>query len=123
MTRPAIRYACMSIKLPIWKAALLKAGDNVELKASESHARSIVHLTAVGKLNTLGSNIVERDLLNINGEFCTVQDTDFYEVRLNVDKTSHVGETFRVDDKVEAYVTDKGHVRYLYHLADMTPVQ
>lgn len=102
MKRPAMRYACMSIKLPIWKAALLKAGDNVEVKASESHARSIVHLTGVGKLNTLGSNIVEGDLLNINGEFYTVQDTDVYEVRLNVDKTSHVEETFRVGDKVEA---------------------
>lgn len=99
-----------------------KAGDKVEVHATDKgHARSIVHLTAAGKLETSGSKIVEGDILNINGEFYTVHDMAGHEVRLHVDKTSHVEGTFKTGDKVEAYVTDKGHARYLYPLAQMTP--
>jgi len=100
-----------------------KAGDKVEIHATDKgHARSIVHLTAAGKLETAGSKIVEGDILNINGEFYTVHDMAGHEVRLHVDKNTHVeGSAFKVGDKVEAYVTDKGHTRYLYHLAQMTP--
>ena len=101
-----------------------KAGDKVEVHATDKgHARSIVHLTAAGKLTTAGSKIIEGDILKIDGEFYTVHDMAGHEVRLHVDKTTHVeGGAFKAGDKVEAYATDKGHVRYLYHLTQMQPV-
>ena len=81
-----------------------------------------VHLTAAGKLETAGSKVVEGDILKLDGEFYTVHDMAAHEVRLHVNKTTHLeGDAFKVGDKVEAYATDKGHVRYLYHLAQMTP--
>lgn len=86
------------------------------------HFTREVHLTAAGKLETAGSKVVEGDILKLDGEFYTVHDMAAHEVRLHVNKTTHLeGDAFKVGDKVEAYATDKGHVRYLYHLAQMTP--
>ena len=69
-----------------------------------------------------GSKIVEGDLLKIEGEFYTVHDTAGHEVRLHVDKTTHLeGGEFKVGDKVEAYVTDQGHARYMYHIKHLQP--
>jgi hypothetical protein len=45
-------------------------------------------------------------------EFYTVHDTAGHEVRLHVDKTRHLEGPFKAGDKVEAYVTHKGHTRF-----------
>lgn len=75
-------------------------------------------------LYAASSKIVEGDLLKIEGEFYTVHDTAGHEVRLHVDKTTHLeGGTFKVGDKVEAYVTDKGHARSLYHIKHLEPLK
>ena len=67
---------------------------------------------------------VTGDLLKIEGEFYTVHDKSGHEVRLHVDKTTHLeGGTFKVGDKVEAYVTDKGHARSLYHIKHLEPLK
>jgi hypothetical protein len=42
-------------------------------------------------------------------------------VRLHVNKTTHLEGTFKVGDKVEAYATEKGHVRFLYHITHLEP--
>ena len=68
-----------------------------------------------------GSKIVEGDLLKIEGEFYTVHDVAGHEVRLHVDKTTQLEGTFKIGDKVEAYVTDKGHARSMYHIKQMQP--
>jgi ribosomal protein S1 len=69
-----------------------------------------------------GSKLVEGNILRIEGEFYTVHDTAGHEVRLHVDKTTHLeGGAFKAGDKVEAYVTDKGHARYMYHITHMQP--
>ena len=71
-----------------------------------------------------GSKIVEGDVLKIEGEFYTVHDTAGHEVRLHVDKTTQLeGAAFKVGDKVEAYVTDKGHARSLYHIKHLEPLK
>ena len=100
-----------------------KAGDKIEAHVTDQgHARSIIHLTAEGKMATAGSKIVEGDVLKIEGEHYTVHDLAGHEVRLHVNKTTHMEGTFKVGDKVEAYVTDKGHARALYHITHMQPV-
>ena len=69
-----------------------------------------------------GSKLIEGDVLNINGEYYTVHDKAGHEVRLHVDKTTHLeGGEFKVGDKVEAYVTDQGHARYMYHIKHLQP--
>ncbi len=99
-----------------------KAGDKIEAHVTEKgHARSIVHLTAGGKLETSGSKIVEGDILKIEGEYYTVHDIAGHEVRLHVNKTTHLEGTFKVGDKVEVYATDKGHARAMYHIAHVQP--
>ena len=100
-----------------------KTGDKIEAHVTEKgHARSIVHLTAGGKTETPGSKIVQGDVLKIDGEYYTVHDIAGHEVRLHVDKQTHLDDSpFKVGDKVEAYATDKGHVRYLYHITQLQP--
>jgi ribosomal protein S1 len=100
-----------------------KVGDKVEAHVTDKgHARSIIHLTAGGKMAMSGSKIVEGDILKIEGEYYTVHDTAGHEVRLHVNKKTHLEGTFRVGDKVEVYATDKGHARSMYHIKDFTPV-
>jgi ribosomal protein S1 len=70
-----------------------------------------------------GSKIVEGDLLKIDGEFYTVHDSAGHEVRLHVDKTTQLEGTFKAGDKVEAYVTDKGHARSMYHIKHLEPAK
>lgn len=99
-----------------------KAGDKVEAHVTDKgHARSIIHLTAAGKMETSGSKIVEGDVLKIEGEYYTVHDTAGHEVRLHVNKTTHLEGTFKVGDKVEVYATDKGHARAMYHITHVQP--
>lgn len=99
-----------------------KPGDKIEAHVTgKGHARFMIHLTASGKMATAGSKIVEGDILKIDGEHYTVHDVAGHEVRLHVNKTTHMEGTFRVGDKVEAYVTDKGHARTLYHVSQMQP--
>ena len=99
-----------------------KAGDKVEAHVTDKgHARSIIHLTAAGKMATSGSKLVEGDVLKIEGEYYTVHDTAGHEVRLHVDKTTHLEGTFKAGDKVEAHVTDKGHARSMYHITHIQP--
>ena len=101
-----------------------KVGDKVEAHVTDKgHARSIMHLTAAGKMAAPGSKIVEGDVLKIEGEFYTVHDTAGHEVRLHVDKTTQLEGTFKAGDKVEAYVTDKGHARSLYHIKQLEPLK
>jgi len=105
------------------QGGVFKVGDKVEANVTEKgHARSIAHLTATGKSATAGSKILEGDILKIEGEFYTVHDIAGHEVRLHVDKTTHQEGTFKVGDKFEAYVTEKGHARALYHITHMQPV-
>ena len=69
-----------------------------------------------------GSTLVEGDVLRIEGEFYTVHDMAGHEVRLHVDKTTHLeGGDFKAGDKVEAHVTDKGHARSMYHIKHLQP--
>ena len=70
-----------------------------------------------------GSKIVEGDLLKIEGEFYTVHDTAGHEVRLHVDKTTHLEGVFKAGDKVEAYVTATGHARSMYHIKHIQPLK
>lgn len=70
----------------------------------------------------VGSKIVEGDIQKIEGEFYTVHDLADHEVRLHVDKTTRQEGTFKVGDKVEAYVTENDHARALYHITHMQPV-
>lgn len=105
------------------EGGIFKVGDKVEAHVTDKgHARSIIHLTASGQMATSGSKIVEGDVLKIEGESYTVHDTAGHEVRLHVDKTTRLEGTFKVGDKVEAYVTDQGHARYLYHIKHLQPV-
>ena len=100
-----------------------KVGDKVEAHVTDKgQARSIIHLTATGKMATPGSKIVEGDILKIEGEYYTVHDTAGHEVRLHVNKTTYLEGPFRVGDKVEVYATDKGHARSMYHIQEFTPV-
>jgi len=105
------------------EGGVFKAGDKIEAHVTDKgHARSIIHLTAGGEMTTPGSRIIEGDVLKIEGEFYTVHDIAGHEVRLHVDKATHLeGGAFKVGDKVEAYATDKGHVRSLYHITQMQP--
>lgn len=65
-----------------------------------------------------GSKLVEGDILNIEGKFYTVRDKSGHDLRLHVDKTTHLeGGTFKVGDRIEAHVTSKGHARSLIHLS------
>ena len=100
-----------------------KAGDKVEAHVTEKgHVRSMIHLTASGTMARPGSKIVEGDVLNTEGEYYIVRDKSGHDVRLHVDKTTHLeGGAFRVGDKLESYVTDKGHVRYMYHITQLQP--
>ena len=101
-----------------------KVGDKIEAHVTEKgHARSIIHLTAAGTMATPGSKIVEGDVLKIEGEYYTVHDSAGHEVRLHVDKTTHLEGAFKAGDKVEAYVTDKSHARSLYHLKHLEPAK
>jgi len=101
-----------------------KAGDKVEAHVTDTgHARSIVLLTAAGKMAAPGSKLAEGDLLKIEGEFYTVHDTVGHEVRLHVDKTTHLEGAFKAGDKVEAYVTGTGHVRSMYHIKQIEPLK
>ena len=68
-----------------------------------------------------GSKIIEGDLLKIEGELYTVHDVAGHEVRVHVDKTMHLEGGFKTGDKVEAYVTDEGHARSLYHIKQTQP--
>lgn len=105
------------------EGGIFKAGDKVEAHVTkQGHVRSIIHLTAAGKMATAGSKIVEGDVLKIEGEFYTVHDVAGHEVRLHVNKTTHLeGGPFKAGDKVEAYVTDQGHARALYHITKLQP--
>jgi ribosomal protein S1 len=69
------------------------------------------------------SKIFEGDVLKIEGEFYTVHDTAGHEVRLHVDKTTNLEGAFKAGDKVEAYVTDKGHARSMYHIKHIEPAK
>ncbi len=100
-----------------------KVGDKIEAHVTgKGHARSMIHLTASGKMATAGSKIVEGDVLKTEGEYYTVRDRSGHDVRLHVNKTTHLeGGALRVGDKVEAYVTGKGHARYIYHITELQP--
>ena len=68
-----------------------------------------------------GSKIVKGDLLKVEGEYYTVHDMAGHEVRLHVDKTTHLEGAFKAGDKVEAYVTEKGHARSMYYITHVQP--
>jgi len=74
--------------------------------------------SAIAALSYAGdSKLIEGNILTIEGESYTVHDTTGHEVRLHVDKTTHLdGMALKAGDKVEAHVTDKGHVRSMIHL-------
>ncbi len=68
-----------------------------------------------------GSKVVEGDLLKIEGGGYPVHEVAGHEMRLHVDMTTHLEGGFKTGDKVEAYVTDKGHARSLYHIKQTQP--
>ena len=59
--------------------------------------------------------VIRGKIVNIQNEFFTVKTTNGKDVRLHVDKNTHRGqvnlkdEEFKEGDKIEAYVTPKGH--------------
>lgn len=57
-----------------------------------------------------GGQTVTGDVLKIEGEFYVVKDMTGKEVRLHVDKTSKLEGSFNAGDRIEAQVTEKGHV-------------
>ena len=60
-----------------------KTGDKVEAHVTDTgHARSIILLTAAGKMAAPGSKIVEGDVLKIEGGVSSTVDTAGHEVRL-----------------------------------------
>ncbi|MDK2745106.1 MAG: hypothetical protein H8K03_19835 [Nitrospira sp.] len=105
------------------EGGVFKVGDKVEAHVTEKgHVRSMIHLTGSGTMATPGSKIVEGDVLKTEGEYYIVRDRSGHDVRLHVDKTTHLeGGPFRVGDKLEAYVTEQGHARYMYHIAQFQP--
>lgn len=94
-----------------------KTGDKVEARVTEKgHVLSMKHAPAIsGGMASLGPQTIKGDVLKIDGEFYTVHDTEGHEVRLHVDKSSKLSGTFKTGDKVEAQVTDKGHVLSMKH--------
>ena len=105
------------------EGGVFKAGDKVEAHVTEKgHVRAMIHVTASGTMATPGSKIVEGYVLKLEGEYYIVRDRSGHDVRLHVDKTTHLdGGAFRVGDSLEAYVTDTGHARYLYHIGELQP--
>ncbi|WP_455378108.1 hypothetical protein [Petrachloros mirabilis] len=104
------------------EGGIFKTGDTVEAHVTDKgHARSLIHLSTAGKMESPGSKILEGDILKIEGEYYTVHDRAGHEVRLHVGKKTRMDGTFQVGDKVEAYATDKGHVRAMYHIAEFQP--
>ena len=117
------------VQLHVTKQTLLEgspfvAGDKVEAHVTQKgEARSLFHVTASGKMSTSGSKIVEGDILKTDGEYYTVHDRSGHEVRLHVDQNTRLEDGgFKVGDKIEAYVTEKGHARALYHIKAEQPV-
>jgi hypothetical protein len=59
--------------------------------------------------------VVRGRVLKVEDEFLTVRDRSKREIRLHMDKTTMIGqrnmkdEPFKEGDRVEAYVTPKGH--------------
>ena len=56
-----------------------------------------------------GSQTLKGDVLKIEGEYYVLKDPTGMEVRLHVDKTSHLEGEVKAGDKIEAQVTRKGH--------------
>jgi hypothetical protein len=71
---------------------------------------------AAGEGATPGSQTIEGDVLKMEGEFYTVHDTAGHEVRVHVDKTTKLDGAFKVGNKVELQVTDKGHALSMKHV-------
>lgn len=105
------------------EGGVFKTGDKVEAHVTEKgHVRSMIHVTASGTMATPGSKIVEGDVLKTEQEYYIVRDRSGHDVRLHVDKTTYLdGGDFRVGDSLEAYVTDTGHARYIYHIGQLQP--
>lgn len=86
------------------------------LRSKRKHVRSMIHMTVSDTMARPGSKIVEGDVLKTEREYDIVRQRSRQDARLQVDETAHLeGGAFRVRDKLEAYVTDRGHVRYRYH--------
>jgi len=95
-----------------------KTGDKVEVQVTDKgHAFSLKHANvASAGLPASGPQAVKGDLLKIDGEFYVVHDLKGKEIRLHVDQTSKLeGGAFKTGDKVEAQVTEKGHVVSMVH--------
>ncbi len=58
-----------------------------------------------------GAQTLKGDVLKIEGESYILKDPTGMEVRVHVDQTSQLESDFKVGDKVEAQVTDKGHAQ------------
>ncbi|MEP7151872.1 MAG: hypothetical protein ABI856_09200 [Nitrospira sp.] len=95
-----------------------KTGDKVEAQVTDKgHAFFMKHVNAASAgMAVAGPKTVSGDLLKTEGEFYTVHDTAGHEVRLHVDKTTKLEGVFKTGDRVEAQVTDKGHVLSMKHL-------
>lgn len=83
------------------------------LRSRRKHVRSMIHMTVSDTMARPGSKIVEGDVLKTEREYDIVRQRSRQDARLHVDLTTHLEDgAFRVRDKLQAYVTDKGHVRY-----------
>lgn len=83
-------------------AAILSVGMAPLTNAAEQMA-------APGEMAAPDSQTVTGDPLKIDGEFYVVKDASGKEVRLHVDGTSKLEDTFTAGDKIEAQASDKGH--------------
>lgn len=96
------------------KGDIFKADDKVETHVTEQdYVPSMIHMTVSDTVARPGSKIVEGDVLKPKGVYDIVRQRSRQDARLHVDLTTHLEDgAFRVRDKLQAYVTDKGHVRY-----------
>ncbi len=79
----------------------------------QDYVPSVIHMTVSDTMAKPGSKIVEGDVLKTEEVYDIVRQRSRQDARLHVDQTTHLeGGAFRVRDKLQAYVTDKGHVRY-----------
>lgn len=70
---------------------------------------------AVDEPVTSGPQSIKGDLLKIEGEYYTVQNTSGHDMRVHVDKTTKLDGVMKTGDNVEVQVTEKGHAFSMKH--------
>ncbi len=71
---------------------------------------------AAGDMAAPSTQMVNGDLLKIDGEFYVVKEMSGKEIRLHVDKTTTLDSSINVGEKVEAQTTEKNHAVSIRHV-------